>query len=109
MPKDETQGGHNLTKLKADIADAYCRVGALKLDRESANEAISAIRADLETKGIKKEAFDMAIRYANWDEDKREGFDIAYQLVREAIDMPMNAQGDLFDKKDEDSATDEAA
>ena len=35
------------------------------------------------------------------DPDKREGFDIAYDIVREAIGLPVTAQGDLFEGGDE--------
>ncbi len=99
---DKTQGGHNLTKLKADITKAADTIEAAKLDRTSCNETIAAELADLATKGIHKDAMRMAMKYAEWDEDKREGFDIAYELTREALGRPFSPQGDLFGPDGED-------
>ena len=93
MAKDETAGlkqaGSNITKLKDDIVKGVDSINELKLERTSINEQIGALRSDLEAKGIKKQALDMAMTYMNWDEDKREGFDIAYTIVREALGAPM--------------------
>lgn len=85
---------HNLSKVKEAIRDAISNVRDLKEDREGVNEEIGAIRAKLAALGIGKKAFDMALQYVDMDPDKREGFDIAYALVREVAGLPM--QEDLF-------------
>ena len=87
----------NLTELKDKIVKAAADVNAAKDERQEINADIKAIRENLHAKGIKKEAFDMAMRYMGWDADRREGFDLAYDIVREALGMPVKAQGDLFD------------
>ncbi len=100
MTKDETAGlnqkGSNITKLEKDVKEGVDKIESLKLDRTSLNEEIGAVKADLEAKGIPKKALDMAMTYLNMDPDKREGFDIAYDIVREAIDLPVE-HPDLFD------------
>jgi len=93
------QIGGNLTKLKKDIVAGIKKIAKHKADRTSSNDEIAAIRSGLEAKGIHKAALDMAIKYSLWDEDKREGFDIAYEIAREAIALPFNPQGDLFEEK----------
>ena len=89
---------HNLTDLKKIISDAIKSVGDLKLDRADINAEIQSVRANLVTHGIPKKAFDMALSYINMDPDDREGFDVAYALVREAGGLPM--QEDLFSAAD---------
>lgn len=81
--------GHNMEKLEKDITTGVEKIEKLKLQRTSVNEKIAAVRSDLEAKGIKKEALDMAMKYLNWDDDKREGFDLAYSLVRNAMGSPL--------------------
>lgn len=95
------QSGHNLTKLKQDIVEGIQKISQQKQERQACNEEISAIRADLEAKGIPKKALDMAMQYMNMDPDKREGFDVAYDIVREAVGLPYDAQGDLFAQTDQ--------
>lgn len=89
---------HNLTELKQLIADSLNKVSNLKLDRADVNDEINSIRATLAAKGIPKKAFDMAAAYIKMDPDDREGFDVAYALVREAGGLPL--QEDLFSAAD---------
>lgn len=89
---------HNLTELKKLIADSIKAVTELKKDRADVNAEIGAVRAKLVAQGIPKKAFDMAMAYINMDPDDREGFDVAYALVREAGGLPM--QEDLFTAAD---------
>lgn len=91
--------GHNLSELKKEIKAAIGDVNNLRNERQSINDDIAAIRSKLESKGIKKAAFDMAMRYLNWEPEQREGFDIAYAIVREAGGLSI--QEDLFTKADE--------
>lgn len=86
--------GHNVSKLKEEIRKAISSVNELKKDREDTNAEMQAIREKLNALGIPKKAFDMALAYVNLDPDKREGFDIAYALVREVAGLPL--QDDLF-------------
>ncbi len=84
-----TEVGSNLTQLKRDAKEAVDKVQQLKLERTECNQAIAEVRASMEAKGINKAAFDMALRYMAWEPEKREGFDLAYQIVREAISLPV--------------------
>lgn len=95
MAADKT---HNLTDLKKLISDSLKRVSELKKDRADVNADIASVRATLVAQGIPKKAFDMAMNYINMDPDDREGFDVAYALVREAGGLPM--QEDLFTAAD---------
>lgn len=88
---DKTQ---NLTELKQLIKSTLDQVNNLILDRDDVNGDINALRSTLAAKGIPKKAFDMARQYMKMDPDDREGFDVAYALVREAGGLPM--QDDLF-------------
>jgi uncharacterized protein (UPF0335 family) len=85
-----------MISIKADIASAAQRVTRLKEERGEINEVIAEIRAHVVTLGVPKAAFDMAMKYASFDEDKRKGFDLAYSIAREALGLPVSAQGDLF-------------
>lgn len=89
MP-DET----NLKTLMDKIRAARARIDTAKLHRKAQNDIIAEERSAMEAAGIHKAALDMAMRYAGWDEDKREGFDTAYALVREALSLPL--EDDLF-------------
>ena len=53
---------------------------------------MAAVRADLAAKGIPIKALNMAMAYMNMDAEKREGFDVAYSIVREAIGLPLQAE-----------------
>lgn len=86
--------GHNLSETMKKIQKAIGNVNKLKDDRKAINADIQAIREGLEALGIHKVAFDMAMRYLSWEPEKRQGFDLAYSLVREAGGLPI--QADLF-------------
>lgn len=85
---------HNLKKVKDAIREAIGEINQHKEERDDTNAQIQAIREKLKALGIPKKAFDMALSYVNMDPDKREGFDIAYALVREVAGLPL--QDDLF-------------
>jgi hypothetical protein len=87
----------DVKELLKDIRTGVDVIKAAKLERESYSEDISAAIERLESKGINRHALRMAMRYAEFDEDVRAGFDVAYQLVREAIGVPFEDQ--LFDAK----------
>lgn len=93
-----------IAALKKEIKAGVDILIALKGSNQGNNEEASSIRSNLETKGIPREALSMAIRYRNWDEDKRRGFDAAYQLVRDSIGLKI--QPDLFEFPDDDNADD---
>jgi hypothetical protein len=86
--------GHNLKKVKEAIKDAISSINDRKAERDDINADIQATRENLKALGISKKAFDMAMAYLDMDPGKREGFDIAYALVREVGGAPM--QDDLF-------------
>jgi hypothetical protein len=95
MPtEDKPQMGHNLSELKKKIQSSIQRVKSLKDDRAEVNATIAEVRAGMEAAGIPKRAFDMALTYLSWEPEKREGFDLAYAIVREAGGLPLAE--DLF-------------
>lgn len=94
-------GGSNLAALKNEVKLGVDQIVKLKEERSAINDKIGEVRSALAAKSIPKKALDMAMSYMNMDPDKREGFDIAYQIVREAINLPIDGQGDLFDGKKE--------
>lgn len=87
-------GGANLTEKIKKIQKAIDNVREKKNERAEVNADIQAIREGLTALGVPKAAFDMALRYLDWEPEKRQGFDVAYALVREAGGLPL--QGDLF-------------
>lgn len=90
------QAGSNISGLKDAIAAGYQKIKQQKLERTLCNEQIATIRADLKAKGVSPKAFDMAMKVADMDPVDREGFDIAYDICREAVGHPVQAQGNLF-------------
>ncbi len=91
---DTPEMGHNLSEIKRGVADAMQKVIALKTKRGDVNAEIAAVKAKVEALGVGKPAFDMALRYLEWDPEKRQGFDAAYNIAREAAGLPL--QDDLF-------------
>lgn len=87
-------GGSNLTDKIKKIQTAITRIKQHKDERAEVNAEIMAVRESMTAIGIPKAAFDMALRYLEWEPEKRQGFDVAYALVREAGGLPL--QGDLF-------------
>lgn len=81
-------------ELIASIQHRGTEVAALKEQRRGIGSQILAARDALSAKGIPKAAFDAALRYMNWDEDKRRGFDLAYGICRTALGAPI--QGDIL-------------
>lgn len=101
------KAGSNIAILKRDVKAGVAKIEGLKEKREAINDKISAIRTDMQAKGIPKAAFDMAMKYLNMDPDKREGFDVAYEIVREAIELPV--QRDLFEEGESEKSDEKPA
>lgn len=103
--------GGNIGPLKKKIQSAISSIKELKSERSETNAAIAEVRASMEAAGIPKAAFDMALTYLNWEPEKREGFDLAYAIVREAGGLPIAE--DLFaaaeriegERKEKEAAT----
>ena len=91
----------NINELKREIVDGVNAIVRLKTQREGVNADKSAIIEKLEAKGINRHALKMAMQYAEMSETKRQNFDMAYELVREAIGEPL--QGDLLKELDKKS------
>lgn len=70
------------------------KIKTLSEDRKAINASVQAVREQVESFGVSKAAFDMAMRYARMDEEQRQGFDVAYAVVRKALGLPI--QSDLF-------------
>lgn len=93
-----TIGQSNIEHVKKEIRKSIPGVRKDDEARKAANDSRNAKRQHLQELGIPKAAFDMALRYLNWDADKQQGFDTAYQLVREVGGKPV--RHDLFDYAD---------
>lgn len=105
--------GGNIGPIMEDIANARDRIIELEKERKAINDEITAIRADLEAKGLPKKAQAAALAYFKLDADQRKGFDEGYLLLREGMGLPMKgAQLDLAleqAKKENDAQKEEAA
>lgn len=89
--------GGNIKGLHQDIRTAYDEIEQLKKERGEINAKIKAKRENMEALGITKSAFDDAMSYINSTPEKREGYDTAYIIAREALGAPVKgAQADLF-------------
>lgn len=84
----------NMTKLEKLIADSLKQLDEFEGNRSEANAEMAAVREVLAAKGVSKKALAAARMYMKLDPDDREGFDIAYALVRKVGGLPM--QEDLF-------------
>lgn len=107
---ERNASGQNLTKTLDEIRGIMVKINKNKDRRAEVNADIQALRDKAVTLGIPKSALDMAMRYLDWEPEKREGFDLAYQLVREAGGLPV--QPDLFsndERKERAEAKKEAA
>lgn len=98
---------HNLTDVKKVITQSVADISEAQKVRAAANADCKAARERCEQQGIHREALDMAMRYAKWDPERRKGFDLAYEIVRETIGLPI--QADLFDLQPVGNAAKKAA
>lgn len=105
--KKVINGKSNLTDLKKTIKQIADRINQLKNERTTINDEIAACRARAQENGIPKKALDDAMKYMAMEPEDREGFDTAYQIVREALGLPVT--GDLFDFADAKDEAEEAA
>lgn len=85
----------NMTALEKLISDSLKSLDQHEANRSEENAGIAAIREVLAAKGISKKALSAARTYMKLDPDDRQGFDIAYALVRKVGGLPM--QDDLFE------------
>jgi len=90
--------GDNLKPLHDAIRDAKEKIASKETERQTINDEIEAVRSELQMKGIGRKPFDMAMKYIALDADQRRAFDLAYQIVRDALGAPL--QRDLFDDLD---------
>jgi uncharacterized protein (UPF0335 family) len=86
---------HNLDETKQQVSQLCEQLDKIESERSSMNEDAESIRSQLEAKGIPRKALQMARAYAKMDPDQRRGFDMAYQIVREALGLPL--QDDVED------------
>lgn len=87
-------GGANMTKKMEQLRNIVEEIREEKEKRTSINANIQALRERFQALGVHKEAADLAMRIVEWEVDKRQGFDVAYALMREVVGLPV--QGDLF-------------
>ncbi|MCB1789542.1 MAG: hypothetical protein KDJ24_04540 [Gammaproteobacteria bacterium] len=77
------------------IRDANEKLEAIENKRDELNAQSAAVIAKLKDDGIPKSAFTAARKYIKTKEEKRAGWDLAYQVCRKALGQPM--QDDLFE------------
>lgn len=76
------------------IRDVNEKLDAIADEREELNHAKGEAIAKLKNRGIPVDAFTAARKYVKTQEEKRAGWDLAYQFCRKALGEPM--QDDLF-------------
>lgn len=76
-----------LKQAEAELADIDSK-------REELNASKANVMAQLVNFGLNKDAVKAAIKYFRTPEEKRDRFDLSYQLMRKALECPM--QDDLF-------------
>lgn len=103
-PNERAQIGGNIEGLKADLAAWRDEHIKAERERKAINDKLAEIRSKAEAVGITKKAFADALRYYKEDQEKRQGYDNAYILAREAFGLPINgAQLDLFKEEGTDA------
>lgn len=97
MPQAKTPAQIRLDAkaLKALLIKCKATVEAAKSDRDEINADIALAMESASNAGIPKDAFRLALKIFNMDEDSRAGFHVAYQLCLDAFGVPMEDQ--LFD------------
>jgi uncharacterized protein (UPF0335 family) len=85
------------SKIDKEIVAAQAKIEKIEDERAAMNADKKSIIERLEVRGINKHALKLAFRYAKMDSKQREGFDVAYKVVRRAIGLPL--QGDLFERQ----------
>lgn len=91
--------GGNIAGLFESIAKARDRIVDIDKEIKGLQADKKAIRENMETKGITKEAFDRALAYFRQDPEQRKGFDKSYHMAREGMGLPVkHDQLDMFKK-----------
>ena len=93
------QAGSNVSNVKRDIKDGVQKIERYKQHRKAANEGIAQVKSDLAAKGIPKKALTMAMSYLDMTPEQREGFDVAYVIAREALELPITADQEEMELK----------
>ena len=93
-----TASNPNIDEIRKAIEKAAAKIGDLKKQREAINQEIAAKIEALEALGVNRHAFRFAMKYWESNDATREGFDIGYQLSREALGVAI--QGDMFQDLD---------
>ena len=107
MGEQEQDGDHKESRVERlkqanvnDIATACAegieKIRSLELERSTINSKIKAIRDDLESKGINRNALAVNLAISKMDDDKLDGFDLSNQILRNAINKKLEYQPDLF-------------
>ena len=76
------------------IREAEANLEVIDDERAELSARKAAIVANMVDKGLNKEAIKAAFKYFRTPEDKRERFDLSYQIARKALGCPV--QDDLF-------------
>lgn len=97
MPEPEEsqdQGGSSdpieITADKDEIAAAIHFIIEQKASRKVINDAISARKARIKTRGVNLHGFMLALRSFEQDEAHRLAIDTSYQLTREALGIQLD-------------------
>jgi uncharacterized protein (UPF0335 family) len=79
-----------------ELRDAAAEMDSINDQRAELNASKKAIVERLQAQyGCNRHAMKAAIQYSKLPDDKRENFDLTYQVTRRALGAPM--QADLFD------------
>ena len=95
---DDAQGEQRDIQVPDELRDAIREgreiVQGNKNQIKALHDVKNAQREKIQSLGCSKEAFDAALKYWNWDDDKRAGYDFDYAVARHALEVPV--EGDLF-------------
>lgn len=84
---------HNIAEITKVVTEAVAEMDRLIEERGSINEQLVACRRRCVEVGVSRQALGDALSYRNLDVESRPGYDVGYELAREAIGLPL--QGEL--------------
>lgn len=91
--------GGDVNNIIQKCREAIEAITDFEVDRKEINAEITAVRERLETLGIGKKPLSMAISYSKLNTEQREGFDLAYSILRQAIGEGIKQVDMFYDNK----------
>lgn len=89
--------GGNIKPLLDELKQRAENVQKLQAKRDQINAEIGEERAAVKALGISKQAFDFGLKRKEMEEEKRQTLDENYAVVCDALGVPLQSQGELFE------------